>query len=47
VKKGDVIGVLYCRKKVDCERIGIRLQSAYKITAEKPKTKNLIRGIVT
>jgi pyrimidine-nucleoside phosphorylase len=46
VKKGDVIGVLYCRKKVDCERIGIRLQSAYKISTEKPKSKNLIRGIV-
>jgi pyrimidine-nucleoside phosphorylase len=47
VKRGDTIGVLYCRKKVECERIGIRLQSAYRITAEKPKKRNLIRGTVS
>lgn len=47
VKKGDVIGVLYCRRKTECERIGISIQSAYRISAEKPKKKDLIRGIVS
>ena len=47
VKKGDVIGVLYCRRKTECERIGINIQSAYRISAEKPKKKDLIRGIVS
>jgi len=47
VKKGDVIGVLYCRRKTDSERIGISLQTAYRISAEKPKKKDLIRGVVS
>lgn len=46
VKKGDTIGIFYCRRKTDWDKIGSNLQSAYRISVEKPRKRELIRGVI-
>jgi thymidine phosphorylase len=46
VRKGDDIGVIYCRDRKQAATIGERLQNAYKITGEIPKKTKLIRAAV-
>ncbi|MFZ1702284.1 MAG: thymidine phosphorylase [Pyrinomonadaceae bacterium] len=46
VRRGDEIGMLYCRRKADGEAIAESLRSAYKISSQLPKTTQLIRATV-
>ncbi|MGE3466790.1 MAG: thymidine phosphorylase [Pyrinomonadaceae bacterium] len=46
VRRGDEIGILYCRKKTDGEAISENLSGAYKISSQPPKTTQLIRATV-
>lgn len=46
VKKGDVLGVVFTRTAADANRISEKLQNAYKISAEIPKVRKLVRARV-
>ncbi|HEV7700571.1 MAG TPA: thymidine phosphorylase [Pyrinomonadaceae bacterium] len=46
VRSGDELGVIYCRTSRQAAKISEKLQSAYKISSEKPKTTKLIRTTV-
>jgi len=46
IKKGDEIGVIYCRKKAQGESAGEKLRGAYKITRTEARTTKLIRAVV-
>jgi len=46
VQKGDELGVAYCRRKNQAERVGEKLRSAYKISKEISRTTKLIRATV-
>lgn len=46
VRRGDELGMLYCRRKADGEAIAESLRSAYKISSQLPKTTQLIRATV-
>lgn len=46
IRKGDEIGVIYCRKKSQGESAGEKLRGAYKITRAEARTTKLIRTAV-
>ena len=46
VQKGEEIGIAFCRKKNQAEPISAKLQAAYKISKEFPRTTKLIRATV-
>lgn len=46
VQKGDVVGIVYCRRKNQAASVSEMLQNAYKISKEIPRTTNLIRAVV-
>jgi pyrimidine-nucleoside phosphorylase len=46
VRSGDELGVIYCRASRQAAKISEKLQNAYKISSEKPKTTKLIRTTV-
>ena len=46
VKKGDVLGIVLTRTAADAKSISEKLQNAYKISAEIPKTRKLVRARV-
>ena len=46
VAKGDELGVVYARRRNQADAISGKLQNAYKITRENPKTTKLIRAVV-
>ncbi|MBX3245085.1 MAG: thymidine phosphorylase [Acidobacteria bacterium] len=43
VRTGDVLGVLYCRRPADADRVSEKLESAYKINAEPPIRSELVK----
>jgi thymidine phosphorylase len=46
VKKGETLGILYCRNQKQANQISEKLQNAYKIGKEKSENLELIREIV-
>lgn len=46
VKKGDVLGIVYTRTTADANGISEKLHNAYKISAEIPKSRKLVRARV-
>lgn len=46
IKKGETLGVLYCRSQNQADAISAKLQNAYKIGKEKPQNSELIREVV-
>lgn len=46
VRKGDAIGVIYCRRTTQADSISENLRFAYKITKEKPQVTKLIKAKV-
>ena len=46
VKKGDVLGIVLTRTAADAKSISEKLQNAYKISAEIPKTRKHVRARV-
>lgn len=46
VKRGDVLGIVLTRTATDAKRISEKLQNAYKISAEIPKMRKLVRARV-
>jgi pyrimidine-nucleoside phosphorylase len=46
IKKGDEIGVIYCRERAQGESVSEKLRGAYKIAREAPRTTQLIRAAV-
>jgi len=46
VQKGDELGIVYCRRKNQADKISEKLRGAYKISREIPRTTNLIRAVV-
>lgn len=46
VKAGDVLGVLYCRKPADAERVSEKLENAYKINVEPPTRSELVKKAI-
>ncbi len=46
IANGDELGVIYCRKRNQAAAISEKLQKAYRITRENPKTTKLIRAVV-
>ncbi len=46
VKKGETLGILYCRNQKQAELIGGKLQNAYKIGKEKPQNSELIKEVI-
>jgi thymidine phosphorylase len=46
IANGDELGVIYCRRRNQAAAISEKLQNAYRITRENPKTTKLIRAVV-
>ena len=46
IRKGEPLGVVYCRGKKQADAISEKLQNAYKITKEIPRTTKLIMATV-
>lgn len=46
VKKGEKIGVLYCRNQKQSDLISLKLQNAYKMSKEKPQKPELIKEVI-
>nr|HMS42143.1 thymidine phosphorylase [Pyrinomonadaceae bacterium] len=46
VKKGETLGILYCRNQKQADSISGKLQDAYKIAKEKPQNLELIKEII-
>ncbi len=46
VRKGEPLGIIYCRREKQADSISEKLRNAYKISKEIPKTTNLIRATV-
>ncbi len=46
IRKGEPLGIVYCRGKKQADPISEKLQNAYKITKEIPKTTKLIKATV-
>ncbi len=46
VQKGDELGIVYCRRKNQAEAVSQKMQGAYKISKEIPRTTKLIRAVV-
>jgi len=46
VRKGEPLGIVYCRRQKQATGISEKLQNAYKITKEIPKTTKLIKATV-
>jgi len=46
VKKGEALGVIYCRRQSQADAISENLRNAYKISKEIPRTTKLIRATV-
>ena len=46
VRTGDPIALVYCHKNAQADSISEKLRTAYKISAESPKTTKLIRATV-
>ena len=44
VKKGDVLGIVYTRTTADANGVSEKLHNAYKISAEIPKVRKLVRA---
>jgi pyrimidine-nucleoside phosphorylase len=46
VKKGDELGVIFCRKKTQADSISEKLRNAYKIGVEKSPNPELIKEVI-
>ena len=46
VQKNEELGIVYCRRKNEAEMIIQKMQGAYKISKEIPRTTKLIRAVV-
>lgn len=46
IKKGEEIGVIFCRKKSQAEAISEKLRNAYKISDAKPQNSELIKEVI-
>jgi pyrimidine-nucleoside phosphorylase len=46
VRRGDVLGVIYCRRDSQAAAVSENLRNAYKMTEESPKTTKLVRATV-
>ncbi len=46
VRKGEPLGVIYCRRQKQADSISEKLRNAYKISKEIPKTTKLIKATV-
>ncbi len=46
VKKGETLGILYCRNQKQADSISEKLQNAYKIGKEKPQNLELIKEVI-
>jgi pyrimidine-nucleoside phosphorylase len=46
VAKGDELGIVFCRRRNQAGAVSEKLQSAYKISRETPRTTTLIRAVV-
>lgn len=46
VKKGDTLGILYCRNQKQADSISGKLRNAYKISKEKPQNLELIKEVI-
>jgi len=46
VKKGDAIGIIYCRRQAQADSISENLRAAYKIAKAKPQVTKLIKAKV-
>jgi pyrimidine-nucleoside phosphorylase len=46
VKRGDVLGIVHCRRASQAELVSEKLRTAYKISAANPSTTKLIRSTV-
>ena len=46
VRRGEPLGIVYCRRQREADAVSENLRNAYKITKEIPKTTNLIRATV-
>ena len=44
IRKGESLGIVYCRRRKQADSISEKLQNAYKITKETHKTTKLIRA---
>ncbi len=45
-KKGETLGILYCRNQKQADSISGKLQNAYKISKEKPQNLELIKEVI-
>ncbi len=46
IRKGDELGVIYCRKPSQADAISEKLRTAYRISGENPRPQQLIRATV-
>jgi len=46
VRKGDELGVLYCRNRKQAELVSANLRDAYTISDEVPKQRKLIQAVI-
>ena len=46
VHRGEVLGIIHCRRSSQADLIGERLRGAYKISGTTPPTTKLIRATV-
>lgn len=46
VKKGDALGVIYCRRQAQADSISANLRATYKIAKDKPQVTKLIKAKV-
>jgi thymidine phosphorylase len=46
VRRGDVLGVVYCRRPSQADLVSETLRNAYKIGEERPRTTKLVRATV-
>ncbi len=46
VKKGETLGILYCRNQKQADSISEKLRNAYKISKEKPQNSELIKEVI-
>jgi pyrimidine-nucleoside phosphorylase len=47
IREGEPLGILYCRKESQANRILEKLQSAYQIGEEKPEKLDLVQKIIS
>lgn len=46
IKSGEELGVVYCRREEQFERVVEKLRNSYKICAEKPSKSELIKALI-